>query len=473
MIVSRRQLAAGIAGLPLVAAASRAALAQDRAPQIGSGTDRAQTFATQAYVFGYPLITMELTRRVSTNIAAPKGARAPMGQFANLREYPDADFRTVTAPNADTLYSLAWLDLATEPYVLSLPAMGDRYFLFPMLDAWTNVFAVPGARTTGGAAQRYVIAGPDWKGTLNEPIEIVRAPTNMVWVLGRVYCTGTPEDYRAVHALQDQFTLTPLSALGRSFTPPAGKVDPAIDMTSAVRSQVNKMDARAYFGLLASLMKANPTGLGDGIIAAKLAALGIVPGQAFDPDKLDPGTRAAVEDAPARGQAAILAQEARAGLRVNGWIFATRTGFYGQDYAQRAFITAVGLGANLPQDAIYPMTKVDAEGRPLSGKNRYVIRFEPGQLPPVKGFWSLTMYDSAMFFVANPLNRYSISPRVDPKPNADGSVDLLIQNVDPGADKHPNWLPAPAGPFVLMFRFYEPGGAILDGTWEPPAVEKR
>ena len=182
--------------------------------------------ATDAYIYGYPLVTMEMTRRVITNVARPEGTKAPMGQIIKLREYPDATFRDVTAPNADTLYTTAFLDVGKEPWVLSLPDMKDRYFLFPMLDGWTTVFQVPGKRTTGTAAQTYAITGPGWKGTLPAGVHEYKSPTSIVWLLGRIYCTGTPEDYAAVHALQDECKLVPLSAYGKDYTPPAGKVDP-------------------------------------------------------------------------------------------------------------------------------------------------------------------------------------------------------------------------------------------------------
>lgn len=221
---------------------------------------------------------MEMTRRVMTNVAKSEGKNAPMGQFANMREYPTAAFRDVTAPNADTLYSVAWLDLAKEPYVLSLPDEKGRYYLMPMLSGWTDVFQVPGSRTTGTKAQTYAITGPGWKGTLPAGITEYKSPTNLVWVLGRTYCTGTPADYQAVHKIQDQYKLVPLSADGKPYTPPPGKVDPSIDMKTPVRDQVNRMDAGAYFKLLAALLKDNPPAAADAPMVAKLAKIGVVPG---------------------------------------------------------------------------------------------------------------------------------------------------------------------------------------------------
>ena len=246
----------------------------------------ASAIATDAYVYGYPLITMDTTRRVMTNTARPEGTHAPMGQFANVRAYPDAAFRDVTAPNADTLYSIAWLDLATEPYVVSIPDEDGRYFLMPMLSGWTDVFAAPGKRTTGTKAQTYAVTGPNWSGTLPEGMKELKSPTAMVWIVARTYCTGTPEDYEAVHAIQDAYKLVPLSAYGKPYTPPTGKVDPAIDMKTPVRAQVNGMKAGEYFSLLAKLMADNPPAEADAAIVARMARIGIVPGEAFDPSKL-------------------------------------------------------------------------------------------------------------------------------------------------------------------------------------------
>lgn len=435
----------------------------------------ALTLGTEAYIYGYPLVTMEMTRRVMTNVAAPRGTHAPMYQFASLRQYPNASFKDVTAPNADTLYSAAWLDLSNEPYVLSLPAEGSRYYLMPMLSGWTNVFADPGTRTTGTGAQTYAITGPGWKGTLPDGVKEIKSPTSMVWIIGRTYCTGTPDDYKAVHAIQDEYKLVPLSAYGKPYTPPAGMVDQSIDTKTAVRDQVNALDAVAYFKLLAELMKTNPPAPEDAPMIEKLALIGIVPGQDFDISKLDPSVAKGLEGAPKAGVEKIMTVAEKPGELINGWAVITNLGSYGTHYVLRAVVTAIGLGANLSHDAVYPKTQVDSEGNKLNGTNKYMITFPKGQTPPVKGFWSLTMYDHRYFFVNNPLHRYTLSPRNDLKYNADGSLGLYIQNESPGADKESNWLPAPKGNFVLMLRLYWPNEippSILDGSWTPPPVRK-
>jgi len=440
----------------------------------------AREIAIESYMYAYPLVTMEITRRVMTNVEKPEGSKAPMTQFAKLRSYPAVDDRSVTAPNADTLYTLAWVDLSKEPWILSLPDMKDRYYLFPMLDGWTNVFQVPGKRTTGTKAQKYAITGPGWSGTLPAGVTEYKAPTNMVWFLGRIYCTGTPEDYKAVHALQDQISIVPLSAYGKPYTPAPGKVDPAIDMKTPPRDQVNAMDGATYFKLFAELMKANPPAADDAPMVAKLAKIGLVPGQDFDASKLDPAVAKGIAAAPKPAQEKIAAYLKEALVTgdaklENGWLHFKNTGLYGTGYRNRAMITWYGLGANRPEDAVYPTSEGPELLKKYSGANKYVVHFEKGGFPPVNGFWSITMYDKDYFFVPNPINRYTVSARNKFKTNPDGSVDLYIQHESPGKDKEANWLPAPKDEFVLMMRNYWPkekAPTILDGSWKPPEVKQ-
>ena len=476
-MISRRAFTAGTAGLLLSTTAARHASAEEGALNSIALAPEELSAAIDAYVYAYPLVTVEMTRRVMTNVEEQVGTRGPMGTIIKLREYPDASFRDVTAPNADTLYTTAFFDLAKEPYILSLPDMDGRYALFPMLDGWTNVFEVPGKRTTGTAAQTYALTGPGWSGTLPDGVVEYKSPTSMVWLLGRIYCTGTPEDYDAVHKLQDECKLVPLSAWGTDYTPPKGTVDPSIDMKTPVRDQVDAMDTDAYFKLFCDLLKTNPPAEADAPILEKLASIGIVPGQDFDASKLDPLLKAEV---PKIGRAKIMSHLLDSDgdiSRQNGWIFTTKTGLYGTNYTQRALITVIGLGANRPQDAVYP-TSMKPEGlihRAYLGSEKYVMTFPKGKTPPVNGFWSLTMYDENFFFVENPINRYSISARQELQANADGSIDLLIQHDSPGKDKESNWLPAPAGKFKLMMRLYWPkdgNPSIIDGSWIIPKVTK-
>ncbi|MCK1455251.1 DUF1254 domain-containing protein [Bradyrhizobium sp. 35] len=474
MNITRRNLTLG--GISLLAGASASTISRAELGSFFGIEEGVEDFllATDAYIFGYPLVTMEMTRRVITNVASPVGTRGPMGQIIKLRQYPDASFRDVTAPNADTLYTTSFFDVGKEPWVLSIPDMKGRYFLLPMLDGWTSVFQVPGKRTTGTGAQTYAITGPGWKGSLPSGVKEYKSPTAIVWLLGRIYCTGTPQDYAEVHKLQDEFKLVPLSAYGKPYTPPPGTVDPSIDMKTAVREQVNRMDALAYFTLLCKLMKDNPASAADAPQLAKFAKIGIVPGEDFDTSKLKADF---VKRVPEVAFDRIMLQFKinKAITDENGWAFTTKTGIYGTDYLMRALVTAIGLGANRPEDAVYPTSQKDAEGRKYNGANKYVMRFARGQLPPAEGFWSLTMYDSGYFFVNNPLNRYSISAREKLKSNPDGSVDLYIQKDTPGKDKESNWLPSPPGDFILMLRLYWPrekNPSIINGSWKIPPVAK-
>lgn len=431
-----------------------------------------QQIANEAYVFAYPLVTMDLTKDVMTNIEKPNPAagRGPMGQFVNSPRYPDPHFKDVTAPNADTLYSTAWLDLSTEPYVLHVPDENGRYYLMPILDAWTNVIKSVGTRTTGTKAQDFVIVGPNWKGPTPKGVPIIKSPTNLVWILGRTYCTGTNEDYEVVHEIQAQYKLTPLSSCGKEYTPTQGSIDYDIEMTKPVRDQVNAIDVNQYYRLASMLMKKNPPVAADAPMIAKLNKLGIKPGIEFVIKKAPAEITTALTNSISQSQKQIALELEKNQIERNGWAFPKIIGSYGTNYAARAAVAAFGLGANLPEDAIYPNTRVDKDGQILNGQNKYIIHFDKNKLPPVKGFWSLTMYDEQMFFVENPLNKYTVSPRNNLIKNADGSIDIYIQHESPGADKETNWLPAPEGNFVLMFRFYWPEQKIVDGQWMPPVV---
>jgi len=440
----------------------------------------ARDTAIEGYIYAYPLVTMELTRRVMTNVEKADATRAPMGQFLRIRTYPPVDDHAVTAPNADTLYTIVWLDVSKEPWVVSIPDMKGRFFLFPMLDGWTNVFEDPGKRTTGTGPQKYAITGPGWSGTLPQGVTEYKSSTGIVWVLGRIYCAGTPEDYKAVHALQDKVSAVPLSAYGKPYTPEPGKVDPGVDMKTAAREQVNALDAAAYFKLFAELLKTNPPAAEDAPMVAELAKIGIVPGQDFDLAKLDPAVAKGLASAPKPAQDKIM-EWMKEGVVAgdfkleHGWLFTTKTGLYGTGYRQRALITAIGLGANRPQDAVYPTSEGPDVLKKYSGEQKYVMHFNKGETPPVKGFWSLTMYDASYFFVPNALNRYTLSQRNKFKPNKDGSVDLYIQRESPGKDKEANWLPAPSAQFILMMRLYWPTEtppSLLDGTWKVPEVKE-
>jgi hypothetical protein len=435
--------------------------------------DEARKIGVEAVVYGLPLVVMDTTMRVSTNVPGPQpNAHAPVNQFGNMSKYPSASDHTVVRMNIDTLYSWAWLDLSKEPMVLSLPDTHGRYYMMPMLDAWTNVFASPGTRTTGNGAGNFAVSGPGWTGSIPEGVKQIKSPTNIVWIIGRTQTNG-PEDYAAVNALQAQYKLTPLSAFGKPNTPPPGVVDPAVNMKVGPGEQVAKMDSTTFFKTLARLTASNPPPAEDAPVLAMLAKIGVIPGQDFDPSKLDPAVAKELEKSVQLAVEKLQAAGKKWGKPVNGWnVPPMNVGDFGTDYSFRAVVAFIGLGANLPADAVYPFAFVDGDDKPLNGANRYVVHFDKGQTPPANAFWSLTMYDAQGFPVENPINRYTISSWMPLKSNADGSLDVYIQKDSPGADAKSNWLPAPASEFTITMRVYWPKPAMLDGTWKPPPVKK-
>jgi hypothetical protein len=236
--------------------------------------------------------------------------------------------------------------------------------------------------------------------------------------------------------------------------------------------QVNRMPAAEYFGYAAELMKVNPPHIVDQPIVARLKRLGIEVGQSFDFEKADPAVRAALDQAAVDGLKALYAKIPTLARVVNGWQMNTDTmGVYGTYYLKRAIVAMVGLGANLPEDAIYPLNVADSEGQPLAGARKYLLHFGKDELPPASAFWSITLYDQDGFQVANPLNRFAIGDRDALRYNSDGSLDLYVQHGSPGPDRASNWLPAPAGPFNLTMRLYAPRAEALDGRWAPPPVK--
>ncbi len=434
----------------------------------------AYCIAQEAYRYFYPLITMDVTRKQCTNIeAGKKPGFGPMNLFTHMRAYPEADFKAVVRPNFDTLYSIAWLDLTQEPMIVSVPDTDNRYYLLPMLDMWTDVFASPGWRTSGTGAKHFLVAPQSWTGSLPAHTERINATTPYVWIIGRTKTDG-PEDYAAVHKVQDGFTVTPLSHWGKSEKPfiAATKIDPAVDMKTPPLEQVNKMDAASYFAYGAELMKLHPAHATDWSIISRMERIGIVPGKGFDSSVLDPKVRQVLDRAITDELKSMVALLAKMGRLANGWRMNTDTmGVYGDFYLKRALVAMAGLGANQPEDAVYPLNFTDADGKPVDGNNNYVLHFSKEEMPPVDAFWSVTMYDKDGFQSANSLNRFAISSWMPLKKNSDGSLDLYLQHENPGSEKESNWLPAPKGVLGVTMRLYAPQMSVLNGEWNPPAIK--
>jgi len=439
----------------------------------------AKAIATDAYVYGYSLITTDVTRVQMSNVPKQTETQSPIGQFLNIPRYPPANYRGVSAPNADTLYSLGWVDLA-QPVVLSHPDMGNRFYLFEMVDLWMTIVQTPGSRTVGGKAAKYLLTGPDWKGEVPQGMTQIAFPTRYAVILGRTYADGKEADYKAVNALQAQYSLTPLASYGKPFTYKAPPVDtnPGFSMTDKPQQVILGMDTAAYFTMVAKLMcKDAPPAPEDAPMLERMKTIGIEPCKPFDTTKLDPAVQAELKDLPQTALKQIEANKTKMGAMVNGWIISKDLGRYGTDYMKRAVVAAFGWPANLQEDAVYPVGQVDSTGATLTGANNYTMTFAKGQMPPVNGFWSITMYmvDNGWWFVPNALNKFTVSPRDNLKPNPDGSTTLYFQAESPGKDKESNWLPAPKGEFVAMMRMYAPKPgtpSILNDTWKPPAIVK-
>lgn len=424
--------------------------------------------ADEAYLFAYPLLVMEVTKQRGTNVATPSPQGAPINQFAHVTTLPDDTFNSVVLPNVDTLYSSAFLDLTREPMVLHVPDTQDRFYLMPMLDAYTNVFASFGKRTRGTSELNVAVVGPNFRGEVPKELTKVKAPTNLVWLLGRTQINGASDLTRTV-ALTGQYTLTPLSSWGKPFEPKKNdRIDPKIDMVRAPPQIVAAMSDQTYFEKAAALLKANPPRERDHAAMAEFAKLGLTPGR-FAPSA---AAQKALRGAGARATKQMQRRTTELGTDKNGWRVDTQLGEYGTRYLDRATVALRGLGANLPEDAVYPASYADASGQPLSGRNRYVLHFEKGREPPVEAFWSLTMYGMDGYLVKNPFERFAIGNRDPLKRNSDGSLDLWVQHEKPEEAKAENWLPAPRGAFQLILRMYWPRLEVLDGSWMPPAIER-
>jgi hypothetical protein len=462
-----------VAAQPSSAGAQSAPISEQEAHAIG----------VEAYLYLYPLVTMDLTRRQMTNAPAGTGlGSGPPNTFHHVTEYPTATDRVVVRPNFDTLYSSAWLDLTKEPVIVSVPDTNGRYYLLPMLDMWTDVFASPGWRTTGTQAQHFLVAPVGWRPDLRErfieefrlPRETQRidAPTSHVWIIGRTKTDG-PQDYDAVHEIQAGFKVTPLSEWGRTPRPVEVRTDASVDMKTPPKAQSETMTGEKFFTYAAELLKVSRPHLTDEPILARMKRIGIEPGKSFDLQKVSPEVWKALDTAPSSAQRLMQWKMPTLARVANHWSMNTDTiGVYGNYYLKRAIIANAGLGANVPEDAIYPFSLGDQAGRPLDGANKYVLHFDKGTLPPVDAFWSVTLYDPEGFQVANPLNRFALSSWMPFKYDPDGSLSLYVQNESPGKDKEANWLPAPKAPFNLTMRLYAPKAEALIGKWNPPPVTK-
>ncbi|MGH1374289.1 MAG: DUF1254 domain-containing protein [Cellvibrionaceae bacterium] len=421
-----------------------------------------------AYLFAYPLVLMDATRN---SMAELKPGASHANHLSHLRDLPTHEFRAVVRPNNDTLYSIAWFDLSEEPQIISTPEMGDNYYVLPFMDAWTNVFSNIGTRTTGNRAQQFALVGPDWKGELPKHLQRIDSPTNMVWMIGRIEVKDL-SDPQPVYQLQDQFRLAGLEDSNkkqwRDNSPESATAAQNTDALSPPE-RVNQLRSQPFFLQFSELLEKQYASDDDQLAIDNLNDLGIVAGQPFEPNRLQNWLMNFAID-KAREKLSEIATQRQP--NENNW-FVIREGIgrYGQDYKSRAFVALYGLGALPPEEASYPNTRHDSSYQTLSGQYKYRIEWDRDQLPPVGAFWSLTIYDDEGYMVENPINRYRIGSNNQLNWNADGSLQLQLQNTSPDSAKS-NWLPVPEGSFNIVLRMYWPQQSFLDGDWQLPHIER-
>ena len=437
--------------------------------------EEAHAIGAEAYLYFYPLVTMEVTREQLTNQeSGPGSLGGPMNKFANIPAFPTAEMKAVVRPNFDTLYSSGWLDLTKEPVVVSAPDTGGRYYLLPMLDMWSDVFASPGWRTTGTQAENFLVTPPGWTGMTPDGFTQIKAPTPYVWIIGRTKTDG-PADYDAVHKVQAGYKITPLSQWGKEPVPPVVKIDPAVDMKTSPKVTVDTMKAGPYFARAAELLKLHPPHITDQPIIARLERIGFEVGKSFDLNAADPAIQKGLESAPEDAQKLMQWKIPTMARVASGWSMNTDTmGVYGNYYLKRAIIAQDKVSELTYQRmrsirSTSPTTPVSRSTAPAT----YTIHFDKGEAPPTQAFWSITFIRSMTASRSRiPLNRFAVSSWMPFKYNPDGSLDIYFQNESPGMDKEANWLPAPKGPYSLTMRIYAPKADALTGKWNPPPVMK-
>ncbi len=461
-------------------------------------SNKPQDIATLAYIWGFPLVAVERGINFATSPNAPPGpGQGPVNSIHCVREIAN---RVILGarPSADTPYCFAYFDLNKEPVVIVVPPINEssRYYSFAFFDAYNTPFAYVGTRATGSTGGTYLLAGPEWNGQVPEGMTKIWSPTNVAYLMNRIIVKG-PSDLPNVHAIQDKIIVKPLSVfLGRN-----ASVPPTITTTNTTQANASSSSSTSpyltsskqtipispqtslipstgikIFDEIGAAMVGNPPNPPDPALVSKLASIGIGPGKTPSKDAAaaNETIKAALQTGITEGQKLIDEKVANLGITNNGWLV-WQAGIYGTDYLLRAASAVVGTGGNIPQEAYYPTTFTDSEGKPLLGANKYVIHFNRGELPPVNAFWSITMYNSDNgTLVDNPINRYSIGKYTEGlKNNTDGSLDIYVQHANPGKDKESNWLPAPQGKFDLIMRLYLPQPQVFNGTWQYPTVQQQ
>ena len=436
-------------------------------PELGEiSTARAKRLARDAYLYGFPAVLMDVTKEEFVR------AGAALNTLFHLTYIPDHNFRAVVRPNVDTLYSTAWLDLSEEPVVLEVPAVdpNERFYMFALIDMWTNAFAAPGTRTNQGTESAYIIVGPDFIGEVPAGLDVISAPTNTVWLIGRTEVLSS-SDVGNVLRVQQLYKLRRLSDYENGID----RQDAALDYASlgadpSPSQIVAEMSSGEFYERLIHVMRDNSPPARDEEILDDLAELGLVYTATFDYRDL-PEQR--IEALEGSRDAALARMSTISDLSDSGGAWGPDTnvplGAYETAYTIRAVVADIGLGANRNEDARYLNATVSSDDNPLHGTKRYVLHFRPDQIPPVDAFWSLTVYDENGYLTQNAIGRYALGSNSQLAYNPDGSLDLVLQQ-EPPRVLESNWLPTPSGPFELTMRLYWPRPAALNGDWEPPEV---
>jgi hypothetical protein len=433
----------------------------------------ARAIAKEAYVYGFPVVdSYRIQYSYFVDRQNPE-FKAQWNQIRNIpRVYTPAD-TAIQTPNSDTPYSWLGMDLRAEPIVLTVPAIEKgRYFTIQLIDAYTFNFAYIGSRTTGNSGGSFLIAGPAWKGQTPKGVkEVIRSETEFVFAAYRTQLFN-PGDLDNVKKVQAGYKAQTLSAFLGTATP---KAAPAIDFIKPLTPAQEKTSLQ-FFNVLNFVLGFCPTNPSETELMARFAKIGVGPGQIFDPGKLSPELKEAIEQGMADAWAdfAGLKKEFDEGKLTSGDVFGTRE-YLKNNYLFRMGAAVLGIYGNSKLEAMYPTYYVDEAKRKLDGANRYTLRFAPGQLPPVNAFWSLTMYEEpASLLVANPINRYLVNSPMLPqfKRDADDGLTLIIQNESPGKDKEANWLPAPKGAFSMIMRLYWPKAEATEGKWTAPPLKR-
>jgi hypothetical protein len=433
-----------------------------------------QDIATLAYIWGYPLVSVVRLVDYSSSPNVPPGpGRGPINTFSSFPNFPTPNFTDIVSINVDTLYSFGLLDLEKEPVVLQVPPISGRYYTLQFIDAYSNNFLYIGSRLNDTKGGTYLITGPNWKEDVPPGMEEIKSPTNTVDIGGRIYVDG-PDDVPTVNAIQDKLTLTALSVFEQNATsvqPVTSEINASKQVPIGPQPALIPTTGIKIYDEISQDMADNPPPPADSEVLAKFATIGIGPGLTPSDTKNDT-IRAALENGITEGEKLIDAQVQNLGMKVNGWLVNLDIGNYGTDYLLRAGVAKFGLGANSPEEAVYPSTFTDNQGQNLTGTHDYLIHFDKGQTSPVNAFWSITLYNNKSYLAENPINRYSIASQTEGlKYNPDGSLDIYIQNASPGTEKESNWLPSTNGQFNLVLREYNPQESILKGEYQVPPVQ--